>query len=390
MTAIYSYSASDESATAFRRGWSDIFGQYQGTLFLVPSEAEATLIQLSPTIRFNCVLPPTTRQLHVSYYRDPISTYSIETPRLLLTQIISTLHYQCRDVHPCICSQCYTQPHPFYCKCEICQQLIGQRRNYVRNLFQIYACDITNAGFNYNLFNFANVYPDGKICFGAQAIPTNLRHANNNFWGSTFNNDFHRVELSHGSGSNCQKRKHTWRLHFSERNHYNTPCRRQVKHVCNNCQCRLYAKSPLHLFDCLMITAGCGCPCTCPCCSGSCQCICNCPCCLNVCSCSCTCDFNDDYAKYLHQTCRQAAESSYYSGTDLMGHNYVAIKNRIDAIFFSDRETILEKIESAHHRTISGKNCAIGFGRLIPDDEWEITFEDGQILLLGGKEVQIA
>lgn len=385
MTTIYSYNANDKSAVAYRQGWSHAFGKYQGTLYLVPSEAEATIFQYQPSLRISCILPATIRHLQISYNKDHrVSILPIETPRILISQIVIEKNTFCGDTNPCLCSSCHKNPHPGFCRCDYCSS-----KQQSASVFYLFHGRLGNASLLYAPLEFANVYPEGRICFGRQNIPTNLRYANSNFWGSTFNNDFKRAEIAHRFCPN--KTVHSYYGHWTARKRHAYPCYRKVIHTCDRCDCRKLLPSPLHLYDCDYTVQGCSCPCSCDCCSGTCGCFCSCGCCRGHCGCSCICDKNADFAAFLNK--RIKLFSGYHDGTqDFLGTGFVSTLKSVDAIFVSSQPEMLAKVDVKFHRNVGSKKslAVLGFGRLVPDNEWEITLENGETLLLGEKEVRFA
>jgi len=81
------------------------------------------------------------------------------------------------------------------------------------------------------------------------------------------------------------------------------------------------------------------------------------------------------------------------SSNEVLGQKFLSTKNKIDGVFFSSEGSLLKQVSSKYHYQYNDASNAlvvIGFARAIPDNEWEITLEDGQTLLLNEKEISIA
>lgn len=395
MTTAYSVSCSDKEATAFRKGWSQAFGTIQGGIYLVPSETQGIVIQHYPRFRISCILPATKRKLKLSFTKDEWKSKEFEfsTPDILLSQCITIAgnrHLYCIKLehYGCNCITCKPNLHSVYCHCGECLKTRLDGR--ISNHFNLFSCKKTTVDFmsgsniNNNIITspivFANVYNDGKICFGQQRIPGNLRAANNNFWGSTFNNDFKYATFKHRWCVN--KSAHYYGPHWIVKKNHAGNCRKLISHICG-CKCLDKNK---HHFTC----GGCFCVCSCSCCLGACQCVCNCECCRRVCGCSCDCDYNDEFADFI-QTAFSTVPGKFHSliHVDVTGSNWISVAQKIDGIFISSEPKLLQKVNPNFHRILIDSKVVIGLGRIIADNEWEITLENNKVLLLDDKEVKI-
>lgn len=393
--AIYSISKTEQEDKIYRKNWTSIFGKHQGSIYLLPTETEQIIIQIAPYLRISAILGSKTRNLRFSYSKTEATalTTEIKTPRILISHLLTHQGSRCGTYAPCQCKTCHPGQHAIICACPQCKTDLV-RRKFIRDQFTIHSLAefSTNTNLLTKPLKFANVYPtDARICFGYQSPVTNLRHANNNYWGTTFNNDFKHVEFN--SHTYCDnKTTHYLHGHFNLRaKHTLNSCRRQVVHTCA-CACKNKVR---HAYSCEYYRYGCRCACTCPCCQGACNCICNCSCCRKSCSCSCNCTFNEEFVEHLQGIILN--NSGFYDHTcDFIGSQRIIVNNRFEGIFFSYDPAILKKISNEYHYsdtlyTTMGdiKPYVIGMVRSIPDNEWEITFEDGQILLLEDNEVGI-
>lgn len=390
MSTLYSISRT-EDVKSYRQGWSQAFGTVQGQIILVPSEAEGTVFQFSPRFKISCFLPEIKRNLKLSYFKldSRTSTHEFLIPKLILIQDIDLLGSRnswCTKSydHPnCNCKTCLPSYHSPCCFCGEC--LKTRKFEHTKSSsFSIMSYKKTETEITTSVIRFANIYDTGKLCLGTQWAPTNLRIANNNFWGSTFNNDFKLASFSHRWCIN--KSQHHNSAHWITPKNHTGSCRKQIAHKCD-CNCPIKDK---HQIDCKYNRA-CFCVCACPCCLGACKCFCQCDCCRKVCGCSCDCFFNEEFAEFFKLVFKSTSSAAYYPNPHIKGTQFVSTQQKIDGVFISSEAKLLKKIENNyHHKFPDGTSFIAGFSRAIADNEWEVTLEDGQVILLDTKEIAFA
>lgn len=188
---LTTYSKSAEEAATYRRGWSRIWGSLKGGIYLVPSETAKIVVQTLPDIKISCVLAAKKRRLEVSFDKEKILEVEVNTPDLLLQQVLLQVPYHCEEI---TCKEC--KGHDLICFCESCQRF--KRQHFIDDpitpyyLYELMAEKKYNGNniFYIRPYRIGNVDPDGKICIGRQTPTPTLRQANFNFWNSSFNNDY--------------------------------------------------------------------------------------------------------------------------------------------------------------------------------------------------------
>lgn len=125
---------------------------------LLPKSSKAVVVNYTSGIRISCVIPPQKLKVRVSGdYGDPIRKCKIETPTIL-----ASIKYQ--DI-------------PVYGNVEVESVSLFVIKTEIED--QIWLTP----------YLFANVYGDGRICWGTLDIPWDLKSACNTFWSSNFNED---------------------------------------------------------------------------------------------------------------------------------------------------------------------------------------------------------
>lgn len=367
--------------------WCRVWGKFQGTIYLVPTEGIAHLFQYRPSIVFSSILPAKERDLvieHPKYDTTRAITAKVNAPQLLLSHVTrigeSTI---CRaDLRKCDCKACMPDAyHAVTCHCDLCIKHETLRRSLIQNQFylnQVSTPDLKAPtqwqGFHWK---FANVLADSAICYGQQAKAHNLRHANNNFWGSNFNNSNNVATLRHRS-ADCSKVQHN---HSSVHNAYHPEnCRKQVRHTCT---CACPDKNQHHPFLC----SGCNCRCACICCIKQCTCSCICACCRKTCNCHCSCSdatFHQGFIEFL----QKANESLYHSSLRaFVGQDFLVWNEPLSGIFISHEPDLLAEIgnpliDPRGNKFVAGKAVEIF------DGDWEITFQNKKQYFFSKKEIR--
>ena len=367
----------------YQRGWDHIFGKYQGSIFLVPTEAESVIFQYDPQITISCILPSKERSIQIEYPKEGSSHFAkILFPTLLLHHHLINQYESCYiykgSFSKCFCDRCVTKNnlHPITCFCDNCKDLAKSRYH---DQFSMYYLDSQKGIFNWNFANVTN----GEICFGNQKLARNIRRANANFWGSPFNNSNGVATLRHRS-NNCPAIAHYTMSsnHHEHQDHQKAVCRRKLIHTCL-CDCP--NKDLHHPFLC----RGCACPCRCDCCLKQCKCVCNCHCCRKVCNCPCKCDMRSAFIEFLHQQAMKPwTPIGYDNGQEkIFGHQYLKSTEYCEGVFVSHLDSVISKVETPLINKAGNKFVA-GFARQIPDQEWEVKLGH-QTFLFADKEIHL-
>lgn len=394
------YSKSAKEAATYRRGWSRIWGFLNGGIYLVPSETTKIVVQTSPDLKISCVFPPVTRHIKVSWDKETFVDVDVNTPSLLIQQVLRQLPYNCCvDCVDSDCEKC--KGHPVICFCESCMQL--KKRNLAGdpqsqyNLYEMFEKK-AHVGFNLIPFRMGNVYPTGRICTGQQSPPTTLRQINFNFWNSSFNNDFpevygaaHHDAVKHHP-SICRINKHKQNIPHIKGTAGFLPhparkgCYRQIEHKCKCFLKRLYHGR------CPCLQGDCACPCTCQCCTAQCNCACQCVCCNKQCLCCC-CDKNEIFARRVQAYNSSSTCFSYPRIKDgvpnVCGTEFMASSENTDGVFISYDDRLVSKIPLAARSHTKKGMAAIGLALLTRHGEWRIDFKAGYSTTFTDREVHL-
>jgi len=371
--------------TTYQRGWSCIFGKYQGAIFPTPTEAEYLVFQYQPHLRISAILPTKERQIIVEYPKDTGKTRlaKVNFPDLVMTQSLNLKFEYCyrnQGYAICYCRSCdiSLKLHGLMCYCEKCRNAFVNR---LTNLYNIYYLD-RQTGIHY--WSYGNV-TDSGICFGSQRLAANLCQANANFWGSPFNNS-NNIGVAHHRIGACQTTAHAYynSQHEEFKKHRKQGCRRQIIHTC---PCSCLNKDSHHPFLC----KGCTCKCQCNCCLQKCSCVCNCLCCRRACNCGCQCDLHQGFLEFLVHKSQERGKpfgSPESAKNHIFGIAHLRSTQYCEGIFISYLENVIEKIDAPILTDAQGKRFIAGFARQIPDREWEVRF-DTNIYLFSDKEVAL-
>lgn len=172
-------------------------GNRQVFINLLPSQAESVIVKYQPDVQISCVIPPQKFPISYAYNRSTRNkaTLDITTPTLIMScgygEVPNTRNYQ-RSLRP------YTL------------WIIDTQRKS-----QIYV----------KPYLFANVWENGKICFGGLK-PSSLRQAYNYYWTSSFNGELFR-EVP-GITHTCNNKLHSFAYHNG---HKCDPTKK--KHTCD-------------------------------------------------------------------------------------------------------------------------------------------------------------
>lgn len=247
----------------------------------------------------------------------------------------------------------------------------------LRSVWYLYELtDQTDTAVRGRPYRIGNVYPNGKLCFGKQALPGSPRQCNFNFWNSSFNADFSEVHPKHDRARCSNKHpSHNNIKHVAGHAQFNPhptkiTCRKNVVHKCDCLE-----TSDYHDGDCSCAGrsyAKCACPCKCSCCLLQCECRCKCECCRRVCNCNCACNINEVFARQLQGY--RSTESRVDLTSRMLGKQYLASSKRVEGVFITCNDELLDKYPNA---VCTERNALIGLATLNHLDEWRVDFKDG-------------
>jgi hypothetical protein len=159
-------------------------------IFLLPSEAETTVIQTSPVLAITCLMPKATRRTLVNYYEgreDTTCEAAIDVPPLLWTQLFVKWNTPHLIRFICPCFHC-----TFDSSMELAQRSYDGSNNY--NRFFTHAIDFLKTTDNQiwgAAYTMAN-NDHGYVCWGKIPYPYSLKKAHVDYWQSIHNNSPNR------------------------------------------------------------------------------------------------------------------------------------------------------------------------------------------------------
>lgn len=164
----------------------------RSVVYLLPSEASHTIVQIKPSLKISCIMPPLERDVIIddngSYkHTDQPFECKLKTPTLMLTQILlwwKRKHDKnLSDNGMCKCFNCNIEA-----------SLLRKRRGYHGSgnpyFYHWHTIDLEKCKKgNLRAAPYAVANTDGAyICWGGNEYPPSLRIANTIYWMSRLNN----------------------------------------------------------------------------------------------------------------------------------------------------------------------------------------------------------
>lgn len=310
--------------------WERIFGKKtsRGSIFYLPSETAAVIVQYDPDFKISTLIPPALRQIQINY-KGKILSRQHQTPFLILSHLKYNrnvdLYSYFAQVTPEIDQAVKHYP---WCCCGSCKAL--EAIKYV-NMYYLYgvSTQAENEIFA-QPYRINNVYGDAKCCFkknGSNSqTPKNLKQAHTKFWMDYFSDEFILEPIVH----TCRSREHLY--------------------------------SYRHL-ECVADQIPCACKC--------CQSICICPC-----NCQLAEYFADSLANYV-----PSGQWENYTRV-ICGNQFVSSSRRSDAVFISSDPELLKILPAKYLKQAPqfSEQFIVGFADQ-KENQWEIDLIDQKFSL---------
>lgn len=367
---------------------------------LLPSSTTSIIVKYQPGIQVSCVLSPKEHTINFGNTRRSSKTkIKIDAPTLIMSCSYSNIAH------------------------------IGAPT------FGTYYLNSLNTEKNNRVFakafQLANIYQDGRICFGTLK-PQSMRIAFNYYWTSNFNAELFRYP------HRCRKQVHGYRGHIG------CECTDDIEHVACNCpritfhnhigcgctsvtnsvKCRgkcdentcvccqainrvlqekasqvgktvstlrrkkancIVENEPFpycgcdwrHKRGCACKKGICNCECKCPCCLETCNCPeCKCRCCLETCNCPCRCNPSKMFEHHLKYYCEETKKDEWEDKTAFIcGKKYWGSPKGAEGIIISKNRKLLRSIPKKYWRkSYTDEPIIIALANKV-DREWH--FESG-------------
>jgi len=369
---------------------------------LLPTGVKNILVKYSPEVLVSCIIPP--KDFHIQY--SSVKSYS------------SSKKHNLELASPALIMSCGYGDIP-----------AARTHKAINSGYTLWALDTTrDDGIYVKPYKLANVWDQGKICFG-DLTPNSLRQAFNYYWTSGFNDDIkiphifclnkkHKYEFHSGCVCDESQKKHICdcsRKTFH--NHYGCGCTtvaksKNCKGSCKekDCSCckaiRTYQKknkkngmsdkkisklaviklehgklypgcncSWRHKRHCSCAKTSCGCVCDCDCCNKHCEHgSCECKCCRNVCKCKCNCSKVEKLKQHLttyHQT-KLPLQKWKNRTAFFCGEKYWAAPEGAEGVLVSNDRRLLTAIpQQFWRRDRDGRPLVIALGHRQGIRGWE-------------------